>query len=112
MSELARHMVDVFQSFGPVELRRMFAGYGIFRDGTMFALVYDESLYLKVDAENVADFQNRGLTQFRYSRKGKIVHLSYYQAPESVMDDCDEAACWGYRSFAAALRAKASRTRQ
>ena len=90
----------------------MFAGYGIFCDGTMFALVYDGTLYLKADAENVADFQSLGLAQFRYSRKGKAVGLSYYRAPESVMDDGDEAACWGRRSLAAALRAQASPIRE
>ncbi len=33
--------------FGPVAVKRMFGGAGIYRDGLMFALVADDVLYLK-----------------------------------------------------------------
>ncbi len=29
---------DLFQGIGPVQIRRMFGGQGIYRDGMMFAL--------------------------------------------------------------------------
>ena len=87
----------------------MFAGYGIFRDGVMFGLVYDGTLYLKADAENVSDFQRQGLRQFEYARQGKLIGLSYYQAPETVLEDPHEAAQWARRSFEAAMRVDASK---
>lgn len=106
-NEFAQYMVDVFRLFGPVTLRRMFSGYGIFHEGLMFGLVFDEALYLKADAENVAGFERLGLPQLEYDRQGKTVGLSYYRAPESLLDDAHEAAQWARRSFDAALRANA-----
>ncbi len=106
-SEFAHYMVDVFRLFGPVTLRRMFGGYGIFHEGLMFALVLGETLYLKADAENLGDFERHGLAQLTYERQGKEVGLSYYLAPESLLDDAHEAAQWARRSFDAALRSNA-----
>ncbi|MDQ8698453.1 TfoX/Sxy family protein [Hyphomicrobium sp. LHD-15] len=109
--ELADHIVDAFRAFGPIQLKRMFSGYGLFRGGVMFGLLHDDVLYLKADLDNVADFVSLGLAQFTYVRNGKTVGLSYYQAPDSVMDDGAEAAKWAQRSFEAALRGGASKAK-
>jgi len=109
--EFAQHLTDVFRLFGPISLCRMFSGYGIYHDGIMFALVSQDTLYLKADAENSADFRDQGLSQFEYARQGKIIGLSYYQAPEIVLEDTNEAALWARRSFEAALRANASKAK-
>lgn len=109
--EFAQHLTDVFRLFGPISLRRMFSGYGIYHDGVMFGLISQDTLYLKADAENYADFKDQGLSQFEYVRQGKIIGLSYYQAPEIVLEDANEAALWARRSFEAALRANASKTK-
>jgi DNA transformation protein and related proteins len=107
--EIIRHITDLLHAFGPSRSRRMFGGIGLFRDGLMFGLVYENNLYLKVDDENIAEFISRDLQQFRYARQGKLVGLSFYQAPDSAMDDSTEAALWARRSFEAALRAKAGK---
>ena len=109
--ELAHHIVDAFRAFGAIQLKRMFSGYGLFRNGVMFGLLHDDVLYLKADLENVADFMSLGLAQFTYVRNGKTVGLSYYQAPDLVMDDSAEAAKWAQRSFEAALRGSASKAK-
>ncbi len=109
MSDWAQHLSDVFRRFGPVDVRRMFGGYGVYRDGLMFALVADDSLYLKADAENAEDFRRLGLPQFEYTRQGKVARLSYFMAPAEVMDGGEEAARWARRSFEAALRSGAAR---
>ena len=111
MSDLANHLKDVFRLFGPIEVRRMFGGYGVYRDGLMFGLVSDETLYLKADAESAPQFRKLGLAQFEYRRKGKATKLSYYVAPETVMEDCIEAARWGRLSFNAALRGRVTKRR-
>ncbi|MFO7189024.1 MAG: TfoX/Sxy family protein [Pseudomonadota bacterium] len=108
-SEFTLHIRDVFRLFGPVQVRRMFGGYGLYREGLMFAVVVDETLYLKTDAETVHDFRRRGLPPFQYLRRGKPVAMSYYQAPEEVMEDAAEAARWARRAFEAALRARNAR---
>ena len=104
MNEFTDHLKDVFRLFGAVEVRRMFGGLGIFRDGLMFALVYDEALYLKADEHNAADFVALGLGQFEYQQRGKTVKMSYYLAPDALLDDPAEAAQWARRSYEVALR--------
>ncbi len=106
MNESVGHLQDVFQFFGPIDIKRMFSGRGVFHQGLMFGIIAHDNVYLKADAENVSAFTDRGLPQFEYRRKGKVAKLSYWQAPEEIMDDCEEAAKWARRSFEAALRAK------
>jgi DNA transformation protein len=50
--EFIEFLHEVFESFGPIQAKRMFGGYGIYHDGLMFSLVIDNQLYLKSDAEN------------------------------------------------------------
>ena len=83
----------------------MFGGFGIFRDGLMFGLVADDVFYLKVDVHNRPDFEARGLEPFHYEKQGKMQTISYYQAPEEVLDNAEEMIVWATGSFEAALRA-------
>ncbi|MCY4468764.1 MAG: TfoX/Sxy family protein [Thiotrichales bacterium] len=106
MSEFVDHLAELFEEFGPVAVRRMFGGHGIFRDGVMFGLVVDDALYLKADEHNRALFESSGLPRFEYTRKGKRVSLSYCLAPSEALDDPGTLAEWARPAFDAALRAK------
>ena len=106
MSEFAATLHDVFERLGPIRLRKMFGGYGVYHQDTMFGLTADDVLYLKADAEIVSYFEQMGLKQFEYSKNEKIVKMSYYLAPEAIFDDPEEAALWARRSIAASLRTK------
>ena len=55
---------DLFFAFGPVTVRRMFGGAGIYADGMMFALVADGVIYLKADEQNVPAFERENLPPF------------------------------------------------
>ena len=58
----------------------MFGGYGVYLDRTMFALVADNALYLKVDDDSRGEFEAAGLEPFRYWKKGKSYQMSYHAA--------------------------------
>lgn len=105
MSEFADELHDIFERFGPVSLRRMFGGHGVFHDGRMFGLVARERLYLKADAQSAHYFDARQLAPFEYQRQGRTARLSYYEAPPELFEDRDEAAVWARRAWEAALRA-------
>lgn len=100
------YLLELLYNFPDVTAKRMFGGYGIFRDGLMFGLVADSTLYFKVDAENKPDFEERGLEPFTYEAKGKPMQMSYYQAPEEALDNEDEMLTWAESAFRAAVRAK------
>ncbi|WP_225587667.1 TfoX/Sxy family protein [Methylomonas fluvii] len=106
MSEFIAYLPEVFELFGTVNIRKMFGGYGVYHDGLMFALVADDTLYLKADAENAKFFEEQGLAPFAYQREGKLMKMSYYQAPAEFMEDRDQAAIWARRSYDAAWRAQ------
>ena len=98
---------EQLSGFGPVSVRRMFGGAGIFRDGLMFALIADETLYLKADATSQGEFEALSLPPFTYGAKGgKRTIMSYWRAPEACLDDQSEMTEWARKAYAAALRAQ------
>ena len=94
---------DLFQPFGPVTVRRMFGGAGLFADGVMFGLVSGGQIYLKADATTVTCFESERCEPFEYSTKnGKRTLTSYWRLPDRLYDDADELAQWARQALAAA----------
>jgi DNA transformation protein and related proteins len=86
---------ELFCVFGPVEVRRMFGGAGIYAEGRMFALVSDGVIYLKADAHNALAFEREQLEPFTYAtRTGRRGVMSYRRMPDRLYDDPDELAIW------------------
>jgi len=108
--EYREFLLDQLAPFGPVSIRRMFGGAGIFRDGLMFALVADDTLYFKVDATNQADFADRGMEPFTYLRKSKPASLRYYEVPADILEDPQDLLPWAEKAFAVALTASRSKS--
>ena len=106
MNDYVRHLLDLFEEFEGVSARRMFGGTGLFRQGLMFGLVFDDTLYFKVDDENQADYETRGLPPFLYQRKGKTIALGYRQAPAEALENETVLAEWSRRAWEVALRAR------
>jgi DNA transformation protein len=102
---------DLFAPFGPVTVRRMFGGAGIYREGLMFALVFDGAIFLKVDDASIPDFEREGSRPFVYTSAkspGKIgrASLSYWRLPERLYDDPEDLARWAERALVIARRKK------
>ncbi len=99
--------LDVLSVLGPVRSRRMFGGYGIYHGETMFGLIADDVLYLKVDDSCRAAFEDAGSTAFSYSRKdGRSVAMSYFEMPAEGLETLDAARRWGTLALEAARRAR------
>jgi DNA transformation protein len=60
---------ELFAAFGPVTVRRLFGGAGIYSGSTMFALLHDGVIYLKVDAQTAVAFERENLAPFGYETK-------------------------------------------
>ena len=103
--EFVRYVVELMQCLGEVRSKRMFGGHGIFLDGLMFALVIRSTLYFKADSRTAGDFAARGLRPFSYQKKGKEFSMSYFEAPEEVLEDGEEMSAWAGRAYEVALRA-------
>ncbi len=104
------HVLDLLGPWGGVTARRMFSGYGLYRQGAIFALVIREALYLRVDDRNRPDFAAAGSAPFRYSRGTRQVEIrGYMECPPDVMEDPDEMARWAAGALSAALAARAAK---
>jgi DNA transformation protein len=108
--EFVEHVLETMRTFGAVDPKAMFGGWGLYHGGLFFALISDNVLYLKADAENLATFDARGLAPFVYeSRLGEKTAMHYHQAPEEALESPEVMAEWARRSYAAALRAATAR---
>lgn len=100
------NVLDLLAGWGGVSARKMFGGYGLYRQGVMFALVAEDVLYFKVDDQNRAEFKAAGMGPFTYEGKSRPVEMSYYEAPPELFDDGEAMTACTRRAFAAALRSK------
>ena len=103
--EFVAHCLELLRPAGLAEPRRMFGSWGLFAAGRMFALVIDETLWLKADDTSRAAFEAEGLEQFFYESRGGRVGLPYWQAPPDAMDDAQAMRPWALAAMDAALRA-------
>ncbi|WP_019428986.1 TfoX/Sxy family protein [Limnohabitans sp. Rim47] len=104
MSDFIPFVQELLEDWGTVSARRMFGGHGLYHEGLMFAIVMNQQLFFKADAQNRPEFEALGLTPFTFSMKGKDVALSYWSAPEAVFDDASEAVRWARSAWDAAAR--------
>ena len=98
------YIKELFAAFGPVSVRRMFGGAGIFADGLMIGLISGDEIYLKADQQTAPSFEAEGLKPFSYGAKRKRVVMSYWRMPERLFDDPDELAQWARAALGAAQR--------
>jgi DNA transformation protein len=99
---------DLFSGLGPVSVRRMFGGKGIYFDGVIIAVELRDELMLKGDATLAPELEAAGCLRWTYvgSRHGKQVSMPYWTVPEAALDDPDEMAVWARKSYEAGLRSE------
>lgn len=103
------YVMELFGPFGTVAVRRMFGGRGVYLDGLMFAILSEDTLYLKADEMNRVEFERAGCEIFSYARKGKRATLNFFRAPDAAMESPELMLPWARTAYAAALRASAKR---
>lgn len=90
----AEMLGDLLAPLGSISVRRMFGGGGVYCDGLMFGLVADDVLYLKSDELRCQPFEAEGCGPFVYEGKGKPIAMSYWRAPERLLDEPEEMVAW------------------
>ena len=90
----------------------MFGKTGVFCDGLMLAMVTGDVLYFRVDDGNRAAFEEAGwFPPLNYEKQGRTIDLSFWRAPERLLDDPEELVVWARTALAAARRVAAKRGR-
>ncbi len=100
-------MNDLLSEISGISSRAMFGGYGIYRDGIIFAIIAYDELYFKVTDYNRTDYEKAGSTPFVYGEGNhKPTTMSYYKVPEFVLEDKTEMIIWVAKSVEASKLAK------
>ena len=108
--EYIAHVRDLFSAFEPLRIKRMFGGAGIYSGDLFFAILVDDSLYLKADDNTRGDYERHGLHPFTYRmRTGRTASMSYYPVPPEAIDDPESLSAWAAKALDAARRAATSR---
>jgi DNA transformation protein len=107
----AEFLREQLAPLGHLTMRRMFGKTGVFCDGLMFGMVTDDTLYLRVDDGNRANFAEAASTPpLNYRKRGEMIDLSFWRAPERLLDEPDELMVWAGAALDAARRVAARRT--
>ena len=73
----------------------MFGGYGIFYEGSMFALIAEDTLYFKVNESNRAMYKKAQSKPFPHG-------ISYWEVPTEVIEENSKLLDWANLSIAIA----------
>ncbi|HEY0124932.1 MAG TPA: TfoX/Sxy family protein [Rhizobium sp.] len=97
---------EMFQALGPVTIKRMFGGKGIYHMGRILAIELDREMLLKADEISAPEFEAAGARRWAYEgKKGKPVNMPYWSIPDDAFDDPDIMARWVRLAYEAAVRA-------
>lgn len=108
----AEFLGEQLRPLGHLTMRRMFGKTGVFCNGLMFAMVTDDTLYVRVDSHNREVFKEAEATPpLNYEKRGRTIDLSFWRVPERLLDEPDELVLWARAALAAARRVAAKRER-
>src|SRR5580704_13666853 len=108
----AEFLREQLAPLGRVTMRRMFGKTGVFCDRLMFAMVTDDTLYFRVDDHNRAVFKEAETDPpLNYEKQGRTIDLSFWRAPERLLDEPDELVTWARPAMAAVRRVATKRER-
>jgi DNA transformation protein and related proteins len=97
---------EMFSALGPVTIKRMFGGKGVYHKGLIVAVEVRDEMLLKADAISAPEFEAAGARRWFYEgKKGKPINMPYWSVPEDAFDDPDIMARWVRLAYEAALRA-------
>ena len=104
--DFASYCAELLAALGPVRVKRMFGGHGLYVDDVFIAIAHGETLYLKADGETRQRFAQAGCSEFTYRSHGHTRSLGYWSAPVEAMDSPALMRPWAQLAMEAALRAR------
>ena len=104
---------DLLLDFGPVTIRNMFSGAGVYADGVMFALLANDTFYLKADETSVHGFAGEGMQPFTYRPEGRDpIAMSYWEVPPRLLEEPQELVSWAREAHRIACTTKSKPIRR
>ena len=96
--EFKNFVLDQLQGIGEFETKRMFGGLALLHQGSAFAKIKHDKVWLKVDESNLSDFEAHEMNQYTYG-KDNSRKLNFYETPIEVIEDRDKLKAWVKKSI-------------
>ena len=96
--EYLNFVIERLSPIGDIRSRAMFGGYGIFREGLMFALISEDTLYFKVNESNRDMYKRAQSKPFPHG-------ISYWEVPTDVLEENTKLHEWANISIEIAQEA-------
>lgn len=100
------YILDLLSHCDSITSRAMFGGYGIYKNGVIFAIIARDELYFKVDQSNIEQYKKQGSEAFTFEAKGKVSKMSYWKVPLLIMEDETQLKDWVEQSYNISLKNK------
>ena len=89
---------DQLRGLGRVEIRTMFGGAGIYKDGVFFGILHKERLYFRTDEASRPEYLARDMGPFTPSPETPF--KNYHEVPVEIVEDADALVEWAQRAVA------------
>ena len=101
-SAFERFALDQLEELGDVTPKSMFGGVGLYQRGVFFGILARDTLYFKVGAENLADYQRAEMKPFKPYPGPNRGTMKYYAVPLDVLENAPELADWARKAITVA----------
>lgn len=101
--EFKNFVLDQLQGIGEFETKRMFGGLALLHQGSAFAKIKHDKVWLKVDESNIIDFEKHEMQQYTYG-KDNSRKLKFYETPIEIIEDRDKLKDWAKKSIEVAMK--------
>jgi DNA transformation protein len=108
------YVQELIADFGKVEVKRMFGGAALYRNGVGFGILDDDVFFIKADKAFGAELKAQGCKPWVYSiaKDGSVREVAYWSLPDTAADDGDEAVRLVKRSFEVARAAAEAKAKK
>jgi DNA transformation protein len=100
---------ELLAPLGHIRTRRMFGAFGLYCDGAFFAIVSNDVLYFKGDAQTKERFDEMVMKPFAVP-SGRPITLSYFEVPGEWLDDEEQLLEFAHMALGAAHRGGTQKT--
>ena len=102
------YLRDLFAEIGPISVKRMFGGQGIYCADGIFAIVAFDKLYVKGDDQSSPAYQAEDMARWVYENPntGRKSSMPYWQVPDEALESGEAMAPWARLAVETAARAK------
>jgi len=105
--EYADYILELLSPVKTVSSGRFFGGIGLKSEGTQFAMIMDNSLFLVVDDTSRNKYLEYGTECFWYKTKKKKVNVKkYHEVPVEIIENNEAIIEWALEAVSVANKLK------